>query len=419
MPMDRIIKRKRITPARIGYFSVILVIVILAIYGLNVIGGASTLRISADRLTISEVIQNEFLEYISVNGAITPINTFYLDAVQGGQVLTISLEEGCYVSKGDTIIQLDNTDLLLDIMYREAQLYEQENNLRNTRLAIQQNSLMLRGQLLDIDREIGESRREFEQAHALKEEGLISKFDHDRIKEDYNYWISRRELTIETQKQDSILRTAQLEQIEASVARMNANQEIVKRKLENLTVTAPVAGHLTSLQAEVGELKTRGERLGQIDILDGFKIRADVDEYYISSVNDGQVADATISGKIYPMKVTKVYTEVRNGRFQIDLEFEISMPEGIRRGQTVSVKLVLGDPSQAVLVPRGAFYNSTGGQWIFVLDESGKAATKREISIGNYNPHHYEILRGLAPGEKVITSSYDNLIDFEKLILTN
>ena len=417
--MDKPIKKKKITPGRIAMAAGGLIVIILIVLGLKSVGSGSVLRVDSEKVIVSEIKYDKFLEFIPVQGTIMPIKTFYLDALQGGTVVETYLEEGSMVQKGDSILRLDNTDLHLDIMYREAQLIEQINNLRNTRLAMEQNSLQLRGDLLDIDRMIRNSQRDYKTSAKLKEKNLISDDEFEQKKNDYEYWKERKALTLETQKQDSILREIQIKQLEQSVSRMQSNMEIVKKKLENLVVRAPIAGHLTSLNAEVGESKSRGERLGQIDVLEGFKIRAEVDEYYIARISVGQKGEVKIAGEDYKLTATKVYPEVRNGRFNIDMEFEGDPPEGIRRGQTAQVKLALGDLSEAVLLPRGGFFNETGGNWIFVVDKSGDFAVRREIRLGRMNPQVYEVLDGLEPGEKVVTSSYANFKDFDRLVFKN
>ena len=389
---------------------------VLIIYGFITASGGSVLKIDSSRITISEVTEGEFQEFIPVNGTVTPIKTFYLDAVQGGMVEEIFVDEGTYVKAGDPILQLDNTDLQLDIMFREAQLFEQINNLRNTRLAMEQNSLRLREQLLEIDHQIDNSKREYERSVSLRDKNLISQEEYDRAVENHEYYQNKRELTLETQRQDSVLRAIQIEQLEMSVERMQANLTVVKSKLEKLTLKAPIEGQLTSLVAEVGESKARGQRLGQIDVLEGFKIRAAVDEYYISRISKGQSGEVRLGGQSYQLMITKVYPEVRDGRFEIDLEFQGAEPEGIRRGQTVQIRLALGDLARAVMLARGGFYSKTGGNWVYVVSESGDEASKRDIRLGRQNPQVYEVLEGLQPGELVVTSSYDNLGDFDRLV---
>lgn len=413
--MDRIIEKKRWTPKRIAWIAGGTILLFLVLYALLSVGGSSTLRLEASKLTISEVVSGEFQEFIAVSGTIVPIKQFYLEPTHGGTVTQVFLEQGSYVNVGDEILQLDNTDLHLDIMYREAQFFEQMNNLRNTRLLMEQNTLMLRADLLEIDRQIGNSKRKYEQCARLKGKGLISQHEFQQARDEHEYWTKKRELTLETQRQDSTLRVVQIKQLEASVARMQANMEVIKQKLENLVIKAPIAGHLTSLDAEVGQLKAAGSRLGQIDVLEGFKINAGIDEYYIAGISTGQSGEVKIAGKTYQVASSKVYPEVKDGRFQVDLEFVGEEPEGIRRGQTVQIRLALGELSQAVMLARGGFYNDTGGNWVYVVDESEKFATKRKIRLGRYNTQVYEVLEGLEPGEKVITSSYDNFGDFDRL----
>lgn len=414
--MDRPIEKKRWPPKRIAFLAGSAFIVFLIGYVFFSASGGSTLKIDPDRVTISEVTEGKFQEYIAVNGTVMPISTFYLDASEGGNVAKIFLEEGSFVNAGDSILLLDNTDLHLDIMYREAQLFEQINNLRNTRLAIEENSLTLRGELIEIDYQIRKAKRKFDQYTGLVKSELISDNDFDQAKDDYDYWTSKRKLTLETQRQDSILREVQINQLTASVERMQDNLQVVKSKLEDLVLKAPVAGQLTSLSAEIGESKSRGERLGQIDILDGFKIRAAVDEYYISRVSKGQTGTVSIGGDTYGLTIKKVYPEVRDGRFEIDLEFDGAEPEGIRRGQTVQIRLALGDLADAVLLPRGSFYQKTGGNWVYVVDKSGKFAVRRNVALGMYNPQAFQVLENLEPGEKVITSSYEDFGDYDKLV---
>jgi HlyD family secretion protein len=337
--------------------------------------------------------------------------------MEGGRVEAVIREAGSFVNQGDTILHLSNTSLLLDIMNREAQLFEQRNNLRNTRLAMQQNALTLEGRLLDLDRQIQSAKRSFDLAELLRGKGLNSQDEFDDARDEYEYLKKRRDLTIETQRQDSLFRTLQIEMREASVERIGGNLEIVRQNLENLFLRAPVTGQLTSPNAEIGESKVRGERLGQIDILDGFKIRADIDEHYITRTQEGLHGEFDLAGESFELIVTKIYPEVRNGRFAVDMEFAGDEPREIRRGQSVHVRLELGDLTECVLLPRGGFYQSTGGRWAYVVDETGEIAARREIRLGQQNPRMFEVLEGLQPGDRVVTSSYDNFGDVDKLVL--
>lgn len=415
--MDRKIEKKKWTPRKILWLSV------AALFALAVIGNllfgdhSSKLNVKMERITVSTVREGPFQEFIPVTGTVIPLKTIYLDAVEGGRVETVYLEAGSYVNKGDKILKLANTDLLLEVMYREAELFQQSNNLRNTRLAMEQNRLALKVQMLELNNQLQQKERAFKEFELLHEKGLIAPQEFEDVKDEYEYLKAKLELTQKSQEQDSVFRATQIEQLESSLRRMEANLRLVKENLENLVIVAPISGLLTSLNAEIGESKSRGERLGQVDVVDSFKVRAGIDEHYIARVNPGQRGMFTFSGQEFKLVTKKVYPEVRDGRFEVDLEFEASPPEGIRRGQSFHIRLELGDPATAILLERGAFYQKTGGQWAYVLDKSGHAAVKRDIRIGRQNPEVFEILDGLEPGEQVITSSYDNYGDMEKLIL--
>ena len=415
--MDRVIEKKKWTRKRIIYLSGGVLLVIFVLYNLFFADHSSRLNVRAERITISEVTQGLFLDYIPANGTVLPLQTVFLDAVEGGQVDTLFVEEGAYLEVGDPIIRLSNTNLLLDIMYREAEQYQQINNLRNTRLAMQQNALTLRGQLLNLDNEIAEAKRQYDQAKELNEINLISELEYERLRDSYNYLEKRRELTLENHRTDSLFRKIQIDQLEASVERMQNNLEIVKRRLDRLTIRAPIAGQLTQLNGEVGQSMSSGSRIGQIDRLDGFKVRAEIDEHYIARIMPGLTGQFDFNNRTYNLVIDKVYPQVTGGRFEVDLIFEGQTPDGIRRGQTVRIRLELGGSSEATLLAVGGFYQSTGGQWVYVVSDDGGYATKRDIQIGRQNPRDYEILSGLEPGERVITSSYDTFGDVDRLIL--
>jgi len=329
----------------------------------------------------------------------------------------VMIEEGTMVYKDDVILRLSNTNLHLDIMNREANLAEQINNLRNTRLSMEQNKLSLKRQLLDLNYQLSSQKRNYENDINLYEQKYISVREFDESKEKYEYLKKNRELVIENQQADSLFREIQVAQLENSVDQMEMNLEFVRQKLGNLKVKAPVNGLLVSVNAEIGEAIGSGQRLGQIHVLDDYKIRLEIDEHYISRVNSDLVGTFDFNGESFNLHIKKIYPEVRNGRFGVDLVFTDSIPEQIRTGQTFRVKLELGESQMALLVPRGAFYQSTGGQYIFVVDPTGKFAVKRNIRLGRMNPKYYELLEGLKEGEKVIISSYDNFGKAEKLIL--
>ncbi|HKK21641.1 MAG TPA: efflux RND transporter periplasmic adaptor subunit [candidate division Zixibacteria bacterium] len=415
--MDRKIIPKRWTRKRIAQLSAGLAAVILIIYGFVWLGGGSTLRIDQSRVTVSTVSEGEFQEFIPVSCTVTPLKTFYLDAANRGRVAEIYLEEGADVEVGDSILRLDNTDLRMDIMYREAQLYEQINNLRNTRLDMERHSLDLQAELLEIDRQIRESERVFDQQSKLNAEGLTSRYDFDRSKEDRDYWANKRTLTVKSQVQDSILRSVQIQQLEASVERMEANLDFVRSELSDLVVRAPIPGQLTSLNANVGVSINQGERLGQIDRLDGFKLQTLIDEYYVSRIYPGLLGVATVENATCSLKVSKVYPQITDGKFRVDLDFQGRLPADLRRGQTLLARIMLGDLSLATLLPRGGFYNATGGRWVYLVDNDNNEAYRHDIELGRQNSEVYEVLRGLKPGDRVITSSYDALEDYSRIIL--
>ena len=397
--------------------SVVVLFCCAVLYGFFLGDRRSKLNVDTERITIAIVKKGLFKESIPIIGNVLPITTIYLDAVEGGRVERRYVEAGTLVQKGDTILKLSNTNLLLDIMYREAQLFEQSNNLRNSRLLMEQNRLALRQELAELTFNIKQQKRTFERNTELVKNYLISQEEYEAAKDEYDYLLQRRELTLETQKQDSLFRQTQIEQLEASLKRMESNLEIAKQKLDDLVIRAPITGALTSLNAEIGESKAAGERLGQIDVLEGFKVRAAIDEHYLHRIEIDRSGTFNFASKTYRLTVKKIYPEVREGRFEVDMEFAGVEPEGIKRGQTLHIRLDLGDLSEAILLSKGGFYQSTGGQWVYILDESGKSAIKRETRLGRQNPDVYEVLEGLEPGERVITSSYDNFGDFEKLIL--
>ncbi len=415
--MDRMIEKKKWPPKKIVLFSLIPIAVTAMVYTIFFGDYSSKLNVQTERLTISTVRHDEFQEFIPVTGAVIPIKTIYLDAIEGGRVDTIYMEAGSLVNKGDEILKLANTNLLLDIMYREAEFFEQSNNLRNTRLAMEQRRLDLQAQLIELNYRIKQQKRNYERSEELREKQLISDKEYEEVRDEYEYLVQKRAITLETHEADSLYRAAQIHQLETSLVRMQDNLVIVKQNMDNLTLKAPITGQLTSLNAEIGESKSRGERLGQIDVLDGFKIRVQMDEHYIARIQPGQTGEFSFSGSDYALKIEKVYPEVVDGRFEVDMEFTGVEPDGIRRGQTVHIRLALGDLSEATLLARGGFYNSTGGQWVYVVEENGATARKRSIRLGRQNTQDFEVMDGLRPGEEVITSSYENFGDNEILVL--
>jgi HlyD family secretion protein len=415
--MDKIIEKKKWPLKKILWVAAGGVFILLILYYIILADKSSKLRVQEERLTIAPVEMGYFQDYITNTGTVEPIRTVYIDALEGGQVEEILIEEGAMVKEGDIILRLSNTNLHLSIMNREANLAEQINTLRNTRLLMEQNKLDLKSQLIEINYEIIQAKREYEQVQELYKQNFRSKDEYQNAKEFYEYLVTKKELLIESQKQDSLFRDVQINQLEESVRRMEDNLNLVRKNLESLDVRAPVNGQLASLNAEIGESKGAGQRLGQINVLDSYKINAQIDEHYISRVQRGLLAEFEYSNNTYKLEVTKIYPEVRNGQFSIDMEFTDGLPHNMRIGQTFRIKLELGAPKESLLIPRGGFYQSTGGQWIFVVDESGNNAYKRDIRLNRYNPKYYEVIEGVEEGERVIVSSYETFGDVDVLIL--
>ncbi|TES87095.1 MAG: HlyD family efflux transporter periplasmic adaptor subunit [Candidatus Aminicenantes bacterium] len=417
MGMDRKIEKKKWPPKRIAGLAAVGLFVILVLYVFLFRLSKSTLNVKTERITISTVTRGPFQEFIPIMGNVLPINTFYLNAVEGGRVEEIYLEAGTLVKEGDGILRLANTNLLLDIMWREAELFQQSNNLRNTRLSMEQYRLRLNQDLAEINNQLRQQKRTYERYEELVKDNLISKHEYELAKDQYEYLIKKKELTIESQRNDLEFRLGQIDALEASLKRMQDNLEIVKQKQDNLTIRAPVSGHLTALNAEIGQSKSPGQPLGQIDVLEGFRVRAAIDEHYIARIETGRTGEFDFAGKSYGLVVKKIYPEVIEGRFEVDMEFVDGGPEEITRGQTLHIRLELGDISEAILLPRGGFYQTTGGNWAYVVDESENVATKRKIRLGRQNPQVFEVLEGLGPGDRVITSSYESFGNMDRLVL--
>jgi len=417
--MDRKIEKKNWTPKRILTYGGGGLLFIFIIYLLIFADKSSKLNVESDRITISEVKYGPFQEFIPITGTVQPIQTFFLDVSEGGRVVKKYVEEGAFVNVGDPIIRMDNAELTLSVIYNQANVFSQINNLRSTRLSMEQNKLNLRAQILDIEYDLIDKKRIYENDKVLFEKNLISKNEFDRAKEQYEYADQKKDLTLETYKQDSLFRSQQIAQLEQSVETLQSNLAVTKTQLENLTVRAPIKGQLTALNAEIGQSIARGENLGRIDVIDSNKVRASIDEHYIARVMPGQMGEFTFNGNDYRLIIKTVFPQVTNGRFEVDMHFVGEVPNGIRRGQTLQIKLELGEPDKAITIDRGGFYQTTGGQWIFVVDKSGDYATKRSIKLGRQNTNAFEVIDGLKPGEKVITSSYDTFGDVDKLVLKN
>ena len=379
----------------------------------------STYKVEKDKLIIETVVEDQFNDYITVPGTVEPISIVFLDAQEGGRVEEILIEEGSMVKKGDIILRLSNPDLYLNILDSEAQLAEKENFLRNTQVTMEQERISIKRELISLRFDIERKERTFRQNEELIKDDLISKEEYIRSKEDLEMARSEQELFIERQKADSLFRTVQVETIKANLENMRRNLALVRQRVENLNVRATVDGQLGLLVPEIGQSISRGANMGQINVLTSYKVTAQIDEHYIDRVRTQLTATLDRQGNEYDLVVRRVYPEVRNGTFEIDMVFDKDMPENIRTGQTYYISLQLGQPKVSVMVPIGGFYQETGGQWIFVLDPTGSFATKRDISIGRKNPKYYEVLSGLQPGEKVIISGYETFGKNEKLVFKN
>ena len=414
--MDRRIERSNRKPLMIGGGIAAFVALVLIVW---VSRDASTsYTLDGQRIRTARVEVGVYEDYIPLRASVEPERTVYLDAIEGGRVERILVDDGAHVDEGQPLVELSNTSLQLDVIAREAEVSEQLNNLRNTQLAIEQNRLALRSDLIEIDYQIARLTRLVSRYEELEGNQFISRNEYEDAVDELEYWSNRREVTRESQAQDERIRFAQIEQLQASVEQLEKNLALARANLDNLLIRAPRAGQLTSLDAEIGESKSRGERLGRIDDVDRFKATAQVNEFYLNRVRVGQLAELEIGGRRYELEVAKIYPQVQASQFEIDLRFTGDAPNDIRRGQTLQLRLVLGDTSeQATLLANGAFFNDTGGAWVFVLGPDRRVATRREVRFGRRNPNNIEVLSGLVEGDEVVISSYSNFITVDRLFI--
>ena len=377
---------------------------------------SSTLRVNAETLTISEVHAGEFNDYIRLSGQVQPMTTVQLSPRESGIVEQIVIEEGAPVKAGDVIIILSNDDLDLEILNSEANLAEKENALRNTMIQMEQEKMLLKLNIVELQTEVARKGRALESQKRLFDDGLIGKEEYMRSEEDYVLYCKKLEVNMAKAEQDSIYRSVQILQMQESLKNMKLNMERIRLRKENLAVKAPIDGELGLLDVVLGQSVGSGMKIGQINNMESYKIEVLIDEHYIDRVNPGLTATFERQNETYGATIRKVYQEVRAGKFQADFKFSEEQPANIRTGQTYYLNLQLGQPESAILIPRGTFYQKTGGKWIYVVSPEGDKAVKREIRIGRQNPQYYEVLEGLEPGEKVITSGYDNFGDNEVLV---
>lgn len=414
--MDRKIEKKKWNKKRILTITGITALVVLIASSIYFTSGKSALSVEADRITISEVAKSNFREFIPINGIVMPLTTIYLDATEGGRVEEKYVEDGTMMKKGDPILRLTNTDLMMNLATQQSSTYNSLMQMQLSENQARQNTVTQQQTLATVESDLKEAERQYRLNKQLADEKVIAHQDMVQAEIKYNFLKKRKELTEQILRQDSVSTAQQYKQNQQVYAGAQSSLELMKKKVGDLIVRAPVDGQLTSLDAEVGQSKTPGTRLGQIDVVGEYKVRADIDEHYITRVFPDLMGDCTLGdGKTYKLKIKKVFTQVANGRFQVDMAFEGNAPKNIRRGQTLQIRLALSDETQAVLIPRGGFYQQTGGNWIFKLSKDGKTAFKTDIQVGRQNPDYFEVLQGLQPGDKVVTSSYENYGNMQEL----
>ena len=415
--MDRIVKKKRWTTGRVISVAAGVALVCFFGFGWWQTSGKSRLNVKLERLSVSEIKNGTFKEYIPVMGTVLPQTTIYLDALEGGRVEEKYVEDGTQMKKGDPILRLSNTDLELSLANQETQVFNVLTQMQISKNNADQNSINRQNQLADVDNALKEAQRVFELNKKLYAQQVIGEQDYLSSKNLYDYQVRRKQLAEDIMKKDAVSMNQQVQQMTESYNQMKSTLALMRKKVGDLVVKAPIDGQLTSLDAEIGESKNKGQRLGQLDAVGGFKVRVPIDEHYISRIFTGQRGEFTLANETYTLEIKKVYTQVTGGRFQVDMWFTGKVPQDIRRGQTLQIRLALSDATQALLLPRGGFYQQTGGNWIFKLSEDGSTAYKTEIQLGRQSPDFYEVLGGLKPGDKVITNSYESYGDIQELVL--
>ena len=415
--MDRVIEKKKWSTKRILTIAGIVAVVALIAASYYFTSGKSKLNVDTDRITISEIKKGTFQEFIPVNGVVLPLTTIYLDAVEGGRVEDKYVDDGEMMKKGQPILKLSNTDLQLALVTQKTNVYNLLTQMQISKNAAEQNTVSKLNQMTDVESALKEAGRIYNLDKYLYEQKAIGSQEYQKAKNDYDYYTQKKMLTEQILQQDSVSTKQQLNQARQLFEGSQNALNVMQQKVGDLIVRAPIDGQLTSLDAEVGQTKNKGDQLGQIDVLSGFKVRVDIDVHYISRIFIGLKGDFDFADTTYHLVIKKVYTQVTNGRFQVDMEFVGKVPKGIRRGQTLQIRLALSDETQAVLLAKGGFYQQTGGNWIFKVSDDGKKAYKVDIQLGRQNPDFYEVLEGLKPGDKVVTSSYENYTDMQELIL--
>ena len=409
-------KKKGLKLKHYGYIALGILLLFVG-YKLIFASSMSTFRTEKDRLSISSVTAGKFDVYITINGNVAPIATIYMDAYEGGRVSEKLIEEGSMVKQGDIILKLENMALYEQILASESNLALKQNDLRSTKLTFDSRQVEGRKSLATAQYDVQRLKRAYEQNKELYEEELVSKETYLKSKEDYELAQKQYEIVKLQTEQDDELRETSLKGLDTDLDRMQKTLSMVYERLDHLNVRAPADGQLGFLDAEIGQNISQGQRIGQINVLTDFKIEADIDEHYIDRVKRDLSASLERNGNEYKLRLRKVYPEVRNGRFRVDLVFVDEKPETIRAGQSYNIRLQLGESNDAMLLPKGGFFQSTGGQWVFVVSPDGNEAIKRNVRLGKQNSRYYEVLEGLQPGEQVITSNYDSFGDAERIVL--
>lgn len=415
--MDVPIQKKKFSKQKLWLIAG--VVILLAFIGYVVVqtSGGAKLNVEKERISIYTVSKNVFQENIPVNGIVLPITTIYLDALEGGRVEEKFVEDGAMMKQGEPILRLSNTDLELSLINQETSVYNLLTQMQISQNAARQNTINRQNQFTDVENSLIEAKRVFELNQKLYDKDAIGRQDYESSKNNYAYQQERMKLAKQVLMEDSISSKLEVKQARDSYARTQSALQLMRKKVGDLVVRAPIDGQLTSLDAEIGQSITKGTRLGQVDVTSGYKVRVDIDEHYISRIYNGQVGTFTFNNKSYNLVIKKVFTQVTNGRFQVDMAFEGETPEGIRRGQNLQIRLALSAEKEALLVAKGGFFQKTGGNWMFKISEDGNTAYKVDVRLGTQNTEYFEVLEGLNPGDKVVTSSYDSFGDVEELIL--
>lgn len=414
--MDRLIEKKKWTVRKIVIIAFSAAFLVFVLYLLFFRDKSSRVLVKRDQITIATVVQDKFSEFIPVDGVVLPRTTIYIDAIMGGNVQEVYVEDGAMLSKGDTILKLVNTNLELSYMEQETRIFEAINNLQNTKIGLEQSKYTRQREIVQVQQSIERLKSEFDRQCQLYADSLISDQDFEEAERSYRFARKQLDITLQLQRLDSVSAHSRNKQIDISMDRLYNNLDLLRTSLGNLYVKAPADGQLSSFNIEVGQTASAGDHLGQIDMPDEFKLRANIDERYISRVSIGQEAEFEFGGTLYVLQINKIYTDVNSGTFQVDLNFTDGYPPHIKRGQTIQLRLRFSGETDALIVRRGGFFQQTGGNWIYVLDPTESFAVKRDIRINRQNTLHYEITEGLQPGEKVIISPYDNFGNKDKIV---